>query len=359
MRKLGFSQKTLSLMTESQINMILEKIKKKETKEAEQEVNYTTTLDDKDQLPPMSVEKLKDLSGKLTANKNQVTKKTSGPYDTSGKKLSDFTNLPEAKQDITAVTTLNDDDPIPSMDVSKAKTFSAQLTANKNQVTKKTSGPYDTSGKKLSDFTEIKDEVTEGKKKKKKYNPWAVCTSSVGRKNKKKFEDCVMGVKKKLKENRNPYEYLIESKMEEIVENNLSPKMTKGEIMSIIAEKKMMMKKPIGTMIGGEMGEGDTKTAPVKTPSRTTEKEPGKRKPNPGKNPGVSPAPKASYMEGDTKTAPTKTPTKTEPARRTANPGRKTGPQENPKPKAGKSDSDMESKKSEIITAIFNLIDKN
>ena len=158
-----------------------------------------------------------------------------------------------------------------------------------------------------------------------------------------------MGVKKKLKEGRNPYEYLIESKMEEIVENNLSPKMTKGEI----------MRKPIGTMIGGEMGEGDTKTAPVKTPSRTTKKEPGKRKTNPGKNPGVSPAPKASYMEEDTKTAPTKTPTKTEPARRTANPGKKTGPQKNPKPKAGKSDSDMESKKSEIITAIFNLIDKN
>ena len=145
---------------------------------------------------------------------------------------------------------------------------------------------------------------------------------------------------------------------EEIFENNLSPKMTKGEIMSIIAEKKMMMKKPIGTMIGGEMGEGDTKTAPA--PTRTTPKtEPAKRKPNPGKNPGVSPAPKASYMEGDTKTAPTKTPTKTEPARRTANPGKKTGPQKNPKPKAGKSDSDMESKKSEIITAIFNLIDKN
>jgi hypothetical protein len=40
MRKLGFSQKTLSLMTESQVEMILEKIKKKETKEIEQK---TTT----------------------------------------------------------------------------------------------------------------------------------------------------------------------------------------------------------------------------------------------------------------------------------------------------------------------------
>ncbi|MFN9959781.1 MAG: hypothetical protein ACK55I_42395, partial [bacterium] len=34
MYKLGFSQKTLSLLSESQIEMILEKIKKKESKEA-------------------------------------------------------------------------------------------------------------------------------------------------------------------------------------------------------------------------------------------------------------------------------------------------------------------------------------
>ena len=83
----------------------------------------------------------------------------------------------------------------------------------------------------------------------------------------------------------------------------------------------MRMKRPIGksTMIGGEMGE-DTKTAP----------------------------------------APTRTTPKTEPGTRPSHPGRKSKEQPNPKPKAGgkKSDSEMESKKSEIITAIFNLIDK-
>lgn len=303
MRKLGFSQKTLSLMTESQIDMILEKIKKKESKEA----TITYGADEKIDAGKIDPTKMKkNADGSVSMETTEAT----------------ITYKPNEKID-----------------------------ANKVDPTKMKKNPDGS----------VSMELPEGKNKKKKYNPWAVCTASVGRKNKKKFEDCVMGVKKKLKEGRNPYEYLIESKMEEIVENNLSPKMTKGEIMSIIAEKKMMMKRPIGksTMIGGEMGEGDTKTAPVKTPSRTTEKEPGKRKPNPGKNPGVSPAPKASYMEGDTKTAPTRTTPKTEPARRTANPGKKTGPQENPKPKAGKADSDMESKKSEIITAIFNLIDKN
>ena len=225
MRKLGFSQKTLSLMTESQVEMILEKIKKKETKEA-------------------------------------ITKTVYQPRK----------NPADAKAVQDMITKAN-----PNVSV----------------------------------------ELDETKKKKKKYNPWAVCTASVGRENKKKYEDCVMGVKKKLKEGKNPYEYLIESKMEEIVENNLSPKMTKGEILSIIAEKKMRMKKPIGksTMIGGEMGE-DTKTAPA--PSRTTETQP-----------------------------------KTKPS----HPGRRRKEQPNPKPKA-KSSSELESKKSEIITAIFNLIDK-
>jgi hypothetical protein len=299
MHKLGFTNKTLSLMTESQIAMILEKIKKKESKEA------TMTYRPDEKIPAKNID------------------------PTKMKKNADGSVSMETTE---ATMTYRPDEKIPAKNIDPTKM------------------------KKNADGS-VSTEVAEGKKKK-KYNPFAVCTASVGRKNKKKYEDCVMGVKKKLKEGRNPYEYLIESKMEEIVENNLSPKMTKGEIMSIIAEKKMMKKRPIsrGTVLGGEMEEGDTKTAP--SPSRTTEKEPAKRKPNPGKNPGVSPAPKASYMEGDTKTAPTRTTPKTEPARRTANPGKKTGPQENPKPKAGKADSDMESKKSEIITAIFNLIDK-
>ena len=242
MRKLGFSQKTLSLMTESQVAMILEKIKKKEAKEAE-----TTT---------------------------QITKTTNyKPDDTL--------------------------DGVPAKQV----TDKGKPSGNGGlEITTTQTKKEDTN----------KGEQTEGKKKKKKYNPWAVCTASVGRKNKKKYEDCVMGVKKKLKEGRNPYEYLIESKMEEIVENNLSPKMTKGELLRIIAEKKMMMKKPIGKMISMK---GET-------------------------------------MEGDTKTAPTRTLPKTEPGTKPSHPGRKSKDKPNPKPKAS------EDEKERIIDAIFKLIEK-
>jgi hypothetical protein len=253
MRKLGFTNKTLSLMTESQVVMILEKIKKSETKEAEQTTKKITKVLPQDPLPPETT----------LQQAMAIGKKTDGVTKT--------------------------------------------VDTKKLNLAKDTKSPSD-----IADDAEL----TENKKKKKKYNPWAVCTSSVGRKNKKKYEDCVMGVKKKIKEGRNPYEYLIESKMEEIVENNLSPKMTKGELLRIIAEKKMMIKKPISN-INGETMEGDTKTAP----------------------------------------APTRTTPKTDPGTKPSHPGRRSKEQPNPKPKA-KSDSEMESKKSEIITAISNLIDK-
>ena len=41
MYKLGFTNKTLSLLSESQVEMILEKIKKRETKEVEQKTSLT------------------------------------------------------------------------------------------------------------------------------------------------------------------------------------------------------------------------------------------------------------------------------------------------------------------------------
>jgi hypothetical protein len=275
MRKLGFSTQTTSLLSESQIKMILEKIKKnkKETKEA------VTPLAE----PAKTKFKVDKAGGNLPANP-------------SGKGYN--------------------------------------MTSN-------------------PDGTMTATPMEENKKKNvKKYNPWAVCTASVGRKNKKKYEDCVMGVKKKLKEGKSPYEYIIESKIEEIVENNLSPKLSKQDLLRIIAEKKSMMKKPIGKMtsIKGETMEASTETAPVKAPPKT---KPDTRPSHPGRKDKEQPNPKP---RAGTETAPVKAPPKTKPDTRPSHPGRKDKEQPNPKPRA--SSSEMESKKSEIITAIFNLIDK-
>jgi hypothetical protein len=236
--KMGLSKKTVSLMTESEIKLLFEKInKKKETKEATQS-SVISTLPDENEKINMSV---KDAGAVVDSVR---TKK---PLQKKGQEV--------------------------SIDLSK-----------------------------VSSLKDISDtEVTEGKKKsKKKANPWAICTSSIGRKNKKKYEDCVMSVKKNIKEGKNPYEFIIESKMEEIVENNLSPRITKSELMKIIQEKKMMMKKPIGKMMSMKGETMEAETAPAREEKKTKERE--KTRPShPGKNPspGEQPAPKAMEDKKD------------------------------------------------------------
>jgi hypothetical protein len=291
---MGLSKKTISLMTESEVKLLFEKInKKKEAKEAISTVTQNT---------------------KIIPGQDKVPAGTS--FELAAKMA----------------------------DKGSKEGLNKQL--NQTNIS--------TEKQKLEDLVDPK-ELGEGKNKgKKKYNPWAVCTSSVGRKNKKKYEDCVMGVKKKLKEGKNPYEYIIESKMEEIVENHLAPKISKKELIQIVQEKKMMMKKPIGksTMIGGEVGEGETKT---KEKEKVTT-QPKTKPTSPNKNPSKAPHPakammKGETMEGDTKTAPN--PVRTTPAQPKTKP---TSPNKNPSkvPHPAKA----EQKKEEIINAIAKLIGK-
>jgi len=53
-----------------------------------------------------------------------------------------------------------------------------------------------------------------GEKKKKKKNPWAICTASVGREDKDKYESCVMSVKGE----DNTHEGLTKERIEEIIQ---------------------------------------------------------------------------------------------------------------------------------------------
>jgi hypothetical protein len=287
--KMGLSKKTISLMTESEVKLLFEKInKKKEAKEATQDVKKETKLDNTDVFNNISYENMQ----KLVKQKQPLKQETKNqPLDTKSVKLSDISN-------------------------------------------------------------EFKEEIGEGKKKKKKYNPWAVCTASVGRKDKKKYEDCVMGVKKKLKEGKDPYEYIIESKMEEIVENHLAPKISKKELIQVIQEKKMMMNKPIGksTMIGGEVGESETKEKEkVKTQPKTRPTSPNK-KPSEAPHPAKAMMMKKETMEGETETetAPTRVTPKTDPGTRPSHPGKNPKPDSSPAP--------AKAKKVEIIKSIMKLL---
>jgi hypothetical protein len=136
---------------------------------------------------------------------------------------------------------------------------------------------------------------TEGEleEKKKEYNPWAICTSTLGKEfgttersewskaETNKYERCVKDVKKSIKEGKNPYHLLIEKEIVSLVERNLTPKMTKKDFIKTIFE------------------------APTEAPTKPKVK-PGvkpvvkpQRPPHPGKNPnpGENPSPKAQDLE--------------------------------------------------------------
>jgi len=157
----------------------------------------------------------------------------------------------------------------------------------------------------------IKIDATEAKKKKKskKYNPWAICTTSVGRKDKKKYERCVMDVKESIKEGKDPINLFLENKVVSLLEKHVQPKITKREFLQMISE---------------------TETAPSKPKTPTVE--PGKKPKTPfNPKPGVKPNPKAGETETAEPTTKPKTPTTKPKTPFSPKPGTK------PAPKAGKS----------------------
>jgi hypothetical protein len=166
-------------------------------------------------------------------------------------------------------------------------------------------------------------------------NPWAICHAQVGPKKTRKFERCVKSVKKQLEEGRNPVSLFIESEITKIVERNILPRITKGDLLKYLSEANSPL------------------TAPVK-PITKPDTKPGTRPSHPGKNPrpGEEIAPKA----GEPTTAPTKPITKpgTKPTTRPSHPGKNPRPGEEIAPKAGR--ISPEDAKQEVIDVILNLL---
>ena len=199
-----------------------------------------------------------------------------------------------------------------------------------------------------------KEEDISEAKKKSKYNPYAICTTSVGREDKKKFERCVMDVKRNVKEGKNPYLPIVESSLLKMIEKHISPKISKIDLLNTLSEQGIISRPFKNSMIGfvghneldkpvekmyiskKEAMEQSTKTAPAPTRVKPGTKE--KEKPNkmdPFKNPKHQPKPKAEKIdEQGTKTAPA--PTRVKPGTKekpnTSDPFK--NPKHQPKPKA-------------------------
>jgi hypothetical protein len=119
--------------------------------------------------------------------------------------------------------------------------------------------------------------------KKEKANPWAICHAQVGPKKTRKFERCVQSVKKQLGEGKNPVSLFLENQIMKIVEKNLPPKITKGELLKYLAEA------------GPATAPSKPKTSPTTKPGKPSTKP---RPSHPGKNPnpGEKESPKAKKV---------------------------------------------------------------
>jgi hypothetical protein len=190
-------------------------------------------------------------------------------------------------------------------------------------------------------------EMGESKKKKDEPNPWAICHSQVGPKKSRKWERCVREVKKQLAEGKNPVSLFIENQIMKIVEKNLPPRITKGELVKYLTEGNSPSVAP-----------SKPKTKPTTKPGTKPQRpaHPGKN-PNPGENP--APKAKKEVDENSPSVAPSKPKTKptTKPGtkpQRPAHPGKNPNPGENPAPKA-KTPS-AEETKDKVIDVIFKLL---
>ena len=190
-------------------------------------------------------------------------------------------------------------------------------------------------------------EMGESKKKKDDPNPWAICHSQVGPKKSRKWERCVREVKKQLAEGKNPVSLFIENQIMKIVEKNLPPRITKGELVKYLTEGNSPSVAP-----------SKPKTKPTTKPGTKPQRpaHPGKN-PNPGENP--APKAKKEVDENSPSVAPSKPTTKptTKPGtkpQRPAHPGKNPNPGENPAPKA--KGPSAEEAKDKVIDVILNLL---
>ena len=115
---------------------------------------------------------------------------------------------------------------------------------------------------------------------KNKPNPWAICHSQVGPKKSRKWERCVKEVKKQLGEGKNPVSLFIESQIMKIVEKNLPPRITKGDLIRHLSEQ----------------GPATAPTKPATKPTTKPGTRPRPKHPGQNPNPGVNPAPKAGKI---------------------------------------------------------------
>ena len=160
-----------------------------------------------------------------------------------------------------------------------------------------------------------------------KSNAFSICHSQVGPKKSRKWERCVREVKKQLGEGKNPVSLFLENEIMKIVERNILPRITKGDLIKHLNEEENFATKHLQSF--------------GKKSSPKVKKEVDEQNPSPALT---------------TKPAPTKPGTKTPPKPRPSHPGKNPNPGEKDAPKAQK--TSPEKAKNEIIDVIIKMLEK-
>jgi hypothetical protein len=254
----GLSAKTVHKLTESQINTLHSRLlisEKKETKEAVTVTKKETTY------PASEVDAMK-------------AKGQSIPGGSSVRVNADDSVT------VTAEGEVSEDE---TDDVSDSNALGADALQN---ITGQ-EAPHDANDMAPDGMDDDSDDkrgmMGMAEAKKEKANPWAICHAQVGPKKTRKFERCVQSVKKQLGEGKNPVSLFLENQIMKIVEKNLPPKITKGDLMKYLSEAPATApSKP--------------KTSPTTKPGKPGTKP--QRPPSPFKNPNPNenPAPKAKKV---------------------------------------------------------------
>ena len=119
-----------------------------------------------------------------------------------------------------------------------------------------------------------------------KSTPQSICHSQVGPKKSRKWERCVKEVKKQLGEGKNPVSLFLENEIMKIVERNLPPRITKGDLVKYLSEA------------GPATAPSKPKTSPTTKPG-APDKKPRPSHPGKNPNPGEKESPKAQKISAE------------------------------------------------------------
>jgi hypothetical protein len=115
---------------------------------------------------------------------------------------------------------------------------------------------------------------------------FSICHSQVGPKKSRKWERCVREIKKQLGEGKNPVSLFLENEIMRIVERNIPPRITKGDLVKYLSEA------------GPATAPSKPKTSPTTKPG-APDKKPRPSHPGKNPNPGEKESPKAQKIDAD------------------------------------------------------------